>query len=303
MLVQQVQALVHDLHRLAHLFHPDEIAVIAVAVLAQGNVEVEVGIDLVGLGLAQVPGDARAPQHHAGEAPGIGLVLRDHADVHVALLEDAVRGDQVVDVVQQAREIGAPAADIDDQLRRQVLVDAAGAVVVGVQPGPGRALIEDHQLLALLEAPERRRQGAHVHGLGRHVQQMAENPADLVEQHPDDLGAIRDLDSSQLLDGQDKGVLLVHRRHIVEAVEVRGVLQVGPGFHQLFGAAVQQADVGIDPLHHLAVQFQHQAQHAMGRRMLGAEIDVELPQAGFLAVGADHVSLRSVHGRGSLTGH
>jgi hypothetical protein len=42
-------ALLHDLHRLPHLFHADQIAVIAVAVLADRNVEVELGIALIGL--------------------------------------------------------------------------------------------------------------------------------------------------------------------------------------------------------------------------------------------------------------
>jgi hypothetical protein len=39
--VQQRDALLHDLHRLAHLFHADEVAVVAVAVLADRNLEVE----------------------------------------------------------------------------------------------------------------------------------------------------------------------------------------------------------------------------------------------------------------------
>jgi hypothetical protein len=45
---------------------------------------------------------------------------------------------------------------------------------------------------------------------------------------------------------------------------------------QLLGAAVQEADVRIDALDHLAVQLQHQAQHTVRRRMLGTEVDVEL---------------------------
>jgi len=40
----------------------------------------------------------------------------------------------------------------------------------------------------------------------------------------------------------------------------------------LLGAAMKQADVRIDPLHHLAVEFKHEAQDAVRGRMLGAEI-------------------------------
>ena len=182
-------------------------------------------------------------------------------------------------------------------------MDTAGTVVVGVQPGAGRALIEDHELFALFETPQGRGERAHVHGLGRHVQQMAEDPADLVEQDADDLAAIGHLDPGQLLDGQDEGVLLVHRSHIVQPVEVRGVLEVGAGLHQLLGAAVQQADMRVHPLHHLAIQFQHQTQNPVGRRMLGTEVDVELPQAGFLTVRADHVVGSGADSGRGFTGH
>ena len=65
-------------------------------------------------------------------------------------------------------------------------------------------------------------------------------------------------------------MLLVHRRDVVEPVEVADRLQVGLVLDQLLGAAMQQPDVRIDALDHLAVQLQHQAQHAVRRRMLRA---------------------------------
>ena len=48
------------LHALAHLLDAHEIARIAIAVLADRNVEIHLVIDVVGLRLAQIPGDARA---------------------------------------------------------------------------------------------------------------------------------------------------------------------------------------------------------------------------------------------------
>ena len=72
-----------------------------------------------------------------------------------------------------------------------------------------------------------------------------------------------------------EGMLLVHRRDIVEPVEIADRLQIGLVLDQLLGAAMQQADMRIDALDNLAVEFQHQAQHAVGRRMLRAEIDGE----------------------------
>jgi hypothetical protein len=44
---------------------------------------------------------------------------------------------------------------------------------------------------------------------------------------------------------------------------------------QLLGAAMQESDVRIDPFHHLAVQLQHETQHAVRRRVLRPEVDVE----------------------------
>jgi len=58
-------SLFHDAHRLAHLLHAYEIAVVAIAVLANRNIEVELGIAFVGLRLAQIPGGAGAPHHYA----------------------------------------------------------------------------------------------------------------------------------------------------------------------------------------------------------------------------------------------
>src|SRR5207253_3457575 len=91
---QLLQTLLHDPHRLAHLLHADAVTVVAVAVAADRNIEIHLGIAFVGLRLAQIPGRARAAHHHAREAPLPGLLQRDHADIDVALLEDAVAGEQ-----------------------------------------------------------------------------------------------------------------------------------------------------------------------------------------------------------------
>ena len=81
---------------------------------------------------------------------------------------------------------------------------------------------------------------------------------------------------SKPLDRQRVRVLLIHRRDIVEPIEIGHVLQVCPRLHEFFGAAMQQADMRVDPLDHLAVELEHQAQHAMRRRMLGSEVDREV---------------------------
>jgi hypothetical protein len=70
-----------------------------------------------------MPGGA---DHRAREAPGDRVLLADRADVDVALLEDAVVGNQADRVLEQLQAGVEPVADVGQQLLRQVLVDPAG---------------------------------------------------------------------------------------------------------------------------------------------------------------------------------
>ena len=170
--------------------------------------------------------------------------------------------------------------DVVDELRRQVLVHAAHAEILGVHAASRGALVEDHQLLAFLEAPQRRGERTDVHGLRRDVQEVRQEPADLAVEHADQLRALWHGQLEQLFRREAEGVLLVHGRDVVEPVEIADRLQVGLVLDELLGAAVEKADVGIDALHHLAVELEHEAQHTVGGGMLRPEIDVELADVG-----------------------
>ena len=76
-------------------------------------------------------------------------------------------------------------------------------------------------------------------------------------------------------------MLLVHRRHVVEAVEIGQRLEIGLVLDQLLGAAVKQADMRVDALDDLAVELEHEAQYAVRRRVLRPEIDGELAVVAF----------------------
>ena len=102
--VQLFDALLHDADRLAHLFHADAITVVIVAVLAHRNVEIHLGVAFVGLRLAQIPGRAGAAHHDAGKAARPGVVEPHHADIDIALLEDAVLGEQFLQIVADLQE-------------------------------------------------------------------------------------------------------------------------------------------------------------------------------------------------------
>ncbi len=146
-------------------------------------------------------------------------------------------------------------------------------VVIGMQPRARCGLVKLHQLFALFIAPQRRRQCADIHGEGRDIQQMVQNTRDFVEHRANPPRAHRRLDAEQLFRRQHPGVLHAHRGHIIEPIEIRRVLRIGPALDQLFSAAMQQPHMRVRALHDFAVHFQHQTQHAMRRRMLRTEID------------------------------
>ena len=150
---------------------------------------------------------------------------------------------------------------------------AAGAEIGRMHAAARGALVEHHQLLALFEAPERRRKRADVKRLRRDVEKMVEDAADLAIEHADILPALRHFEAEELFDRQREGVLLIHRRDVIEPVEIGDRLQIGLVLDQLLGAAMKQADMRIDARDDLAVEVEHEAQNAMGGGMLRPEID------------------------------
>jgi len=140
--------------------------------------------------------------------PPPGVCELDHADSDVALLEDAIFRQQPLDVVANLEERIAERPDVLEKLWRQVLVHAPDAKIVRVHASARGAFVKHHQLLALLEAPERRRERAHVHRLRRHIEEMREQAADLAIEDADELAALGHRDAEQLLGCQTERVFL-----------------------------------------------------------------------------------------------
>src|SRR5262249_2947659 len=141
---QLIDALLHNSHGLVHFLHPHKIAVVAVAVLADRNVEIELGIAFIGLRLAQVPDSARAAYHDSREAPSPSLVEAHHTDVDVTLLENAVLRKQDLDVLTYFEKGVAKIPNIIDEFWWQVPMHAADTKIVGMHPSARGALIEHH---------------------------------------------------------------------------------------------------------------------------------------------------------------
>ena len=154
----------------------------------------------------------------------------------------------------------------------QVAIDAAGAIVGRVHPRAGHRFVDVEQVLALAERVEERRHAADVERMRADPQEVVQDPRDLVEHHADVLRAHRHLDAEQPLDREAVRVLVAHHRHVVEPVHVRQRLQVRPVLGELLGRAVQEADVRVGALDDLAVELQHEPQHAVRRRMLRPKV-------------------------------
>src|SRR4029079_6245601 len=176
---------------LPHLLHANAVAVVIVAVLSDRNVEVELRVTLIRLCLAQIPGGARTADHDPGKAPCPRVRQFHDADVHIALLENAVVGEQAFKVVANLEEGIAKRPDVIDELLGEILVHSAGAEVIRMQAAAGGALVEHHELLALLETPERRRERTDVHGLRGNVEKVREQATDLAIKHANELRAPR----------------------------------------------------------------------------------------------------------------
>jgi hypothetical protein len=97
--------------------------------------------------------------------------------------------------------------------------------------------------------------------------------SDLAKEHANELTAFGSRCAEQLFCRQTEGVLLVHRRDVIEPVEIGESLQISRLLDQLLGPAMEDPDIWIDALHDFAVEREHEAQDTMRRRVLGPKVD------------------------------
>ena len=177
---------------------------------------------------------------------------------------------------------------------------APGPDEVVVHAQPGGLLEEGQDHLPLAEAVDHHRRRREVHAVGGHPHQMGGDPVELGQEHPDPVGAGRHLDAEERLDGKREDQLVVERRQVVHAGDVGGPLDVGQLLGGLLHAGVEVADHRLGPQHRLAVELDHEPEHAVGRRVLGAHVDDHGLVVGLLdvdVVGVDHHALgQAQHG-------
>ena len=143
-----VQALVDDAERLAELLHAAEVTVVAITVDADGDVEINPVVGVVGLRLADVPGDTGSAEHDTGERVVDGIGSGDDTNTLGAANPDTVVSQHFLGLVNAITELSGPLVDIVEQSNGQILRHTSRADVGSVETGARNTLVEFLQLLA-----------------------------------------------------------------------------------------------------------------------------------------------------------
>jgi hypothetical protein len=108
---------------------------------------------------------------------------------------------------------------------------------------------------------------------------VAGDAVELRGQDPDVFSPARDFDVEQLLEAEDRAPLIEQRADVLEWIDLADDLVVVGVLGELLDAPVQVAEDRIEVDHVLAVDLEHDPQHAMGRRVLRSHVQEHLAVA------------------------
>ena len=137
-----VQALVDDAERLAELLHAAEVTVVAVTVDADGDVELDLVVGVIGLGLADIPRDTGSTEHDTREGVVEGISSADDTNTLGTADPDTVVGQELLSLVNAVTELGGPLVDVVKKTNGKILGNTTGANVGGVKTGTRDTLVE-----------------------------------------------------------------------------------------------------------------------------------------------------------------
>ena len=137
-----VQALVDDAERLAELLHAAEVTVVAVTVDADGDVELDLVVGVIGLGLADIPRDTGSTEHDTREGVVEGISSADDTNTLGTADPDTVVGQKLLGLVDAVAELCGPLVDIVKKTNGKILGNTTGANVGGVKTGTRETLVE-----------------------------------------------------------------------------------------------------------------------------------------------------------------
>ena len=137
-----VQALVDDAEGLAELLHAAEVTVVAVTVDADGDVELDLVVGVIGLGLADIPRDTGSTEHDTREGVVEGISSADDTNTLGTADPDTVVGQELLSLVNAVTELGGPLVDVVKKTNGKILGNATGADVGSVKTGTRDTLVE-----------------------------------------------------------------------------------------------------------------------------------------------------------------
>ena len=156
---------------------------------------------------------------------------------------------------------------------RQIFAQPADADVAREQPEARDALVDVEQQLALAEAVEHHRHRADFHRVRAEPHEMAVDALQLGEQHANPLHAIGHLEAEQLLDREAVRVGVGLRAQVIHALDERNDLLKFLLLRRLLDAGVQIADGRRRRHDGLAIELEHQPEHAMRAGVLRPHVD------------------------------
>lgn len=131
-----------DAQGLAELLHSAKVAVVAVAILANRNIELDLVVGVVGLALSDIPRDARASKHDTGKGQVQGLSGGNNTNASQSLNPDAVVGKHFFRLVDAVTKLGGPLIDVIQQTNGNVLMNTTRANVCCVKTCAGNTFVE-----------------------------------------------------------------------------------------------------------------------------------------------------------------
>ena len=288
---QAVERLFDDVHRLVDLRHAHGEAVVVVADGADGDLEGEVVVGAVGVGLAQVPRVAGGAQQRTGDAEPQQRVGVERAHPAQPLQHD------LVGVEDRAVLVGALGHDLQElahlglEAAGDVLDHAAHLEVARVHARAGGHLEQVEDQLALAQAVQEDRGGAEVEHGGAQPDQVRGDAVELQVDHAQVLRALGHLDLQQPLDGAAVGHRVEVVGEVVHPLDHGDHLPVGLVLGGLFDPRVHVPDDRFEVARDLSLERHQQPQHAVRGGVVGAEVERQQLVRGLVAggdrVGAD----------------
>ena len=292
-----VADLADDADALFDFFDSDEVAVVAIADAADGDVEVVLFVTEVGLLFAKVVVHAAGAEVRAAEPVGDGVFFGDEADVFGAVHKDAIAGEKAVGFIDDREDFVAEFADCIQEAVGEVADHSADAGPARCEAGAGHLFHEVVDDFALLESVQKDRHRAGIHGEASEAEKVRGDAGEFAAEDAHGLSTRREFPAHELFNSHGVGDVIGDGGQIVEPVRVGDELVVGHVLGDFFVAAMEEADIGSGFCDHFSIEFQDESENAVGRGMGRAHVNDEL----FAQCVA--VALETLLGLGQSVGH